>query len=174
MEAVNRGLGIENAKKFTVNPLVFLETATQSAGSNPATSSANRADPVVSSTIRTEETHIAASSATIPSTTSSTTAPSSLSASDSSTSVSVPFSDVTLDSPYITAITFLKTQGIVSGQGGKFSPKSKVTRGELLKMVLLSSKTPLSSTSKQIFSDVPANDPFAQFVATASEKKIVS
>ena len=27
MEAVNRGLGIENARKFTVNPLVFLESA---------------------------------------------------------------------------------------------------------------------------------------------------
>ena len=27
MEAVNRGLGIENARKYTVNPLVFLASA---------------------------------------------------------------------------------------------------------------------------------------------------
>lgn len=154
---------------------MFLETATQAAGvsaapteSKPASSSA----PVVSSTVRAEETRIAASTTSNSAASVPNNSASSVVAGTSSTTS--PFSDVSPDSPYLDAISFLKTQGIASGQNGKFSPKSKVTRGELLKMVLLAGKITLSSVSKQIFSDVPVNDSFAQFVATASEKKIVS
>lgn len=48
----------------------------------------------------------------------------------------LPFSDVTLDSPYFEAITFLKEKGVISGYpDGTFKEKQVVNRAESLKMI---------------------------------------
>lgn len=50
---------------------------------------------------------------------------------------SVPFSDVKADSPYLSALVYLKEKGVVSGyDDGTFQPDKKVNRAEALKMLL--------------------------------------
>lgn len=86
----------------------------------------------------------------------------------------LPFSDVLPTNTYFTAITYLKDHEIATGQDGKFSPKSQVTRGELLKMILLAGKLRLSDSSTTIFSDVPVGSSFLTYVNTAISLKAIS
>ena len=167
LEAVNKGLGIENARKYTVNPLVFLESASVSgAAPTPGVKPADvkpadvkpmevkptEVKPTILSNAVTDDEILIASNA----------------------NGSVPFSDVSANSAYLKAIAYLKSHGIASGQGGKFLPKSNVTRGEILKMVLLAGKLRMSDSKSSIFSDVPVGDGFLPYVNTAVALKAVS
>jgi hypothetical protein len=147
-DAVNRGLGLEKARKFTVNPLVYLDSI---AGKTGATaSSATASVPATTATV--------AASAGGGSTAATTTA---------------SFSDVPASSPYAAAIAFVKDHGIASGSNGMFRPNDTVTRGEILKMAFNASARSLSSDSTQHFSDVAPDNSFFAYVNTARESGAV-
>lgn len=156
MEAVNKGLGIDNAKKYTVNPLVFLEQATVVGAP---------AKPTVATPV-------------IPTPTTTVTPTVTVISSDKQIAATVStgkaFSDVTSTNRYATAIAYLRDQGIAKGQAGKFLPKTNVSRGELLKMALLAADREISMDTKSHFSDVPTGSPFLAYVNTAIELKAVS
>jgi hypothetical protein len=90
------------------------------------------------------------------------------------TTQELPFSDVLPTNTYFAAIMYLKDHEIATGQNGKFSPKSQVTRGELLKMILLAGKLRLSDSSTTVFSDVPLGSSFLTYVNTAIALKAIS
>lgn len=90
------------------------------------------------------------------------------------TSQELLFSDVLDTNTYFTAITYLKDHEIATGQNGKFFPKSQVTRGELLKMILLAGNLRLSDSSITAFSDVPLGSSFLTYVNTAIALKAIS
>lgn len=86
----------------------------------------------------------------------------------------MPFADILPSNRFLEAISYLKHEGIVSGQGGNYLPKSNVTRGELLKMVLLAGKLRLADSRTSQFSDVPLESSFLTYVNTAVALKAVS
>ena len=149
MEAVNRGLGIENGEKYTVNPLVLLDRI----GANPLSSSLGDVQPTVQM-VHVATTEIAATSSII--------------------ADMAGFSDVPPSYAYAPAVQFVKDSGIASGQGGKFFPNANVSRGELLKMGFNAAKKPLSGDSASYFSDVLPGNAFLPYVNTARELGAVS
>lgn len=160
MEAVNKGLGIDNAKKYTVNPLVFLEQAT--VVGTPAKPTVGT--PVVPTPVAV---------VTPPVTPTVTVTPSDKQIAGT-VSAGQAFSDVPSTNRYATAIAYLRDQGIATGQSGKFSPKMNVSRGELLKMALLAADMEISNDLGSHFSDMPAGSPFLPYVNTAVALKAVS
>ncbi len=90
-ESINKGLGIENARKYTVNPLVYLDQI-ETSDATPARSSST---PVATPT----ETVV---TTTVVVTTTAT-----------ATSAPIGFTDVATDHQYVTAINFLKSKDIV-------------------------------------------------------------
>lgn len=162
MEAVNKGLGIENARKYTVNPLVFLETASF-VGTAPK-KDVPVVPAVVSPTVNPPE--------KTPLSTVSVTNEMRIAATD--TDHAMPFADVSASNAYLDAIRYLKEYGIATGQGGKFFPKSHVSRGELLKMILLAGNLRLSDSATSVFPDVPVGSSFLTYVNTAIALKAIS
>jgi hypothetical protein len=165
MEAVNRGLGIENGEKYTVNPLVFLDRV----GSSAASASVNTAPvttPVttpVAATATVTPVHVAAT------VTPAVATPIVTPAAHVTNGDDALFLDVPPTYPYALAVQFLKTEGIANGQGGRFFPNANVSRGEILKMAFNASDKKLSSDTKSYFSDVQAGNAFLQYVNTARE-----
>jgi len=86
------------------------------------------------------------------------------------------FSDVPSSHPQYKAIESLSSKGIVRGyKNGTFGPNTSVNRVEALKMILEASQTEITTSSNKTgFSDVPTDQWFAPFVATAKAKNIVS
>lgn len=171
-EAVNAGLGLENAKKHTVNPLVYLdrmETYSGSIETNPITP-LTPSNPVVSSVlVASIETPTPASSSSI-----STSGESDTSRSTPTAEGAVSgFSDVPTNHPYITAINFLKSKGIVSGNNGQFLPDATITRAELLKMVFGAAGTTLVTNAPNYFSDIDPASWQAPYANTAKVQKII-
>jgi Peptidase family M23/S-layer homology domain len=147
MEAVNRGLGIENARKHTVNPLVFLDTATNSLSS---TSTPSVPPKVIEATVTPSV--IRTASVSTPST---------------------GFSDVNRNHPHATAISFVYQKGIVTGQGGKFYPERSVSRAEILKMAYSAAGSNVSTDSASYFNDVPRTHPLLKYINTARAGGVV-
>lgn len=145
MEAVNRGLGIDNARKFTVNPLVYLDKV---AGSP-------KVAPVVKPVEKPVEKPVAPVTPATP-------------------SANAPFSDVPASHPYVSAISFIKARGIATGSNGTFRPDAPVTRAEILKMSFIASGKTLSSDASCKFSDVAAGSWALPYVNTARELGAVS
>lgn len=148
LEAVNRGLGIDNARKFTVNPLVYLDKVALSP----------KAAPVV----KPVEKLVTPVAPVKPPVTPVTPAATS------------PFTDVSATHPYAAAISFIKGRGIATGSNGVFRPDAPVTRAEILKMSFIASGKTLSSDASSKFSDVTAGSWALPYVNTARELGAVS
>ncbi|MDD2891828.1 MAG: S-layer homology domain-containing protein [Candidatus Gracilibacteria bacterium] len=165
-EAVNNGLGMENARKFTINPLEYLDKVAMFDTTNPSLGIVTVSNPVVSSTLVasigdpvSEKVEIQPrSTSTVP---------------VSSVEIPAQFSDVPSNHPYVTAINFLKSKDIVSGNNGQFLPDATITRAELLKMVFGAAGTPLISDNVNYFSDINPISWQAPYVNTAKVNKII-
>ncbi len=152
MEAVNRGLGIENGVRYTVNPLVFLDRV----GGSPTPSVPT---PVV--------TPIATPVVTPPKPTVEVASTVTITTPVTSGDDDVLFSDVSPSYLYAPAVAFIKSHGIASGQNGRFFPNANVSRGEILKMAFNASKKSLTNDTTTYFSDVPVGNAFLSYVNTA-------
>lgn len=149
IEAVNRGLGIEKARKFTVNPLVYLdavEARGKSIVSNEATIKPVE-KPVEKPVVKPVE---------------------------KPKTDERSFSDVPASHSHAEAIAFIKARGIASGSNGAFRPDAPVTRAELLKMAFIASGKSLASEVSSPFSDVPAGAWYLPYVNTAAKLGAVS
>ena len=149
-EAVNKGLGIENTRKYTVNPLVYLDK--MESYDDTATAKTVASNPTISSTLV-------------------------ASIGDPTNTVSAPkiegFSDVPTNHPYVTAINFLKSKNIVAGNNGDFSPDATITRAELLKMVFGAAGTGLVTDGPNYFSDIDSASWQAPYANTAKVNKVI-
>lgn len=146
-EAVNKGLGIDNARQYTVNPLVYLDHMESGEFSS---------DPVVSSTV------VASTTTTIPQPTIQPTPV-----------TTAGFSDIPANYPYSEAIHSLKSRDIIGGNNGKFLPNDTISRAELLKMVFGAAGTTLVTGGKNYFSDVDANSWQAPYTNTAKVNRVI-
>lgn len=167
-EAVNKGLGIENARKYTVNPLVYLDQVevydeTPSSPDIPVAS-----NPVVSSVLVASIENPVHS---IPSPAENT--PVQPTPVKSSTQAYSNFTDVPSNHPYAGAINFLKEKNIVAGNNGQFSPDDSITRAELLKMVFGAAGVTLVTDSPNYFSDIDSASWQAPYANTAKVNKII-
>ncbi|MFZ4461895.1 MAG: S-layer homology domain-containing protein [Patescibacteria group bacterium] len=147
MEAVNRGLGIENGQRYTVNPLVFLDRVGSS-------------QPTPAVIVKPAEVHIATNVV-------------SQSVAQPVIADVVVFSDVTPTTSYAPAIQFLGRAGVASGQAGKFFPLANVSRAEVLKMAFNAAKTPLSTDKATYFKDVFAGNAFLPYINKARELSVI-
>lgn len=92
-----------------------------------------------------------------------------------SSASAVSFSDVPSSHPQYKAIESLSSKGVIRGYNdGTFGPNTSVNRVEALKMILEASQTQVNPSNETGFSDVPSDQWFAPFVATARAKNIVS
>jgi len=85
------------------------------------------------------------------------------------------FLDVSLSHPNATAITYLKTHGVIDGYpDGTFKPDQVVNRAEALKIILLGSGEQVEATiDLEPFRDVPRTEWYATYVAKAKALGIV-
>src|SRR3954470_18116134 len=65
--------------------------------------------------------------------------------------------------------------GVISGYSdGTFRPNAPITRGQLAKVVVSAMAWPIESSAGPRFSDVPASDPFYQYIETARANRLIS
>ena len=85
------------------------------------------------------------------------------------------FFDVPPDSWPAAYVSYLACHNIVSGYpDGTFRPNNNVTRGQLMKMVVIAVNWPLVTPPSPTFNDVPAGSTFYAYVETAVAHTIVS
>lgn len=155
LEAVNRGLGIEKARKFTVNPLTYLDKVASLPKSDTAKPVEKPVEkPVVKPVDKPVDKPV------------SPAKPENVTES--------PFSDVPTSHPFAEAVAFIKARGIASGSGGFFRPDAPVTRAEILKMSFIASGKSLSADPVAKFSDVSVKSWALPYVNTAREMGAVS
>lgn len=152
---MNKGLGIDKARQYTVDPLVYLDRVAQTVDSQPVVTSSTLVASVASVS------DVAANSPV------STQTPTVSSGNGSS------FSDVPPNHPYATAIAFLKDKNIVSGNNGQFSPDTTITRAELLKMVFGAANIALVTSGQNGFSDIDPSSWEAPYANTAKANRII-
>ena len=94
----------------------------------------------------------------------------------SSTSTPCPtFSDVPTSHWAYTYIRGIACRGIVSGYAdGTFRPQSQVTRGQLVKIIVLSEGFPLADPATPTFADVGRGNIFYRYIETASARRIIT
>ena len=86
------------------------------------------------------------------------------------------FSDID-SSPYQDAISYMQTNGIVSGYSdGTFKPAAEINRAEFTKILVQSafSKELETSAAQACFTDVKASDWFSKYVCLAKDKGIIT
>lgn len=154
-DAVNAGVGLDNAKKFTVSPLEYLDHighgfGAGGAGNGPAPS--NTTNTISATT----------TDATIAVAANTTQAP------------QFGFNDVTANTPYAEAIKTLKEKDIVSGVGGVFQSNASVSRVEFIKMVLLAAKIPPSDDDSCYFNDLEIGAWYVPYINAARDKGIIN
>ena len=154
LEAVNRGLGIEKARKFTVNPLVYLDKVATLPKASPIAKPVEK--PVEKPIEKPVEKPVTPVKPPV------------------TPAAASPFSDVPASHPFAEAISFIKARGIATGSGGTFRPDAPVTRAEILKMSFIASGKSLSSDASSKFSDVVAGSWALPYVNTARELGAVS
>lgn len=166
-QAINAGLGLDKAKLYTINPLVYLDRVADRGLSavtpRPADVSVANADVIIApisepEPIREPEPIIEPIVEPV------RPVEPALSAG--------PFSDVPASHRYREAILALQSRGVVSGNGGRFYPDNNVSRVELLKMVFLAGKIPADAAATG-FHDVEAGAWYAPYVASAKSRGIV-
>ena len=85
------------------------------------------------------------------------------------------FSDVPAESTFYSVIETAAHAGIISGYSdGTFQPSNIVTRGQLTKITVLTAGWPISTSTSQTFSDVPAGNVFFHYIETAVGQGIIS
>lgn len=86
------------------------------------------------------------------------------------------FSDIPAGSPLAEAVTFLQSQGIISGYAdGTFRPNNKVNRAEAIKIIIapLLKKEALAQLKTTPFGDVKPGDWYLPYVEAARQNSIV-
>lgn len=146
---------MENARKYTVNPLVYLDQiAEQGNGSITVSSTLIASTAPIVNVIPVSSTPVQPSNSPVSSNLSG-------------------FSDVPPNSPYAEAINFLKDKNIVAGNNGQFSPDATITRAELLKMVFGAAGTTFVSGGQNYFSDIDPSSWQSSYANTAKANKII-
>lgn len=161
-EAVNKGLGIDKARQYTISPLTYLDQVASgdfSASANPTLSTTTVASTIP--VIPTPQPTPVITPTPVPTPIKTTT------------SSSWGFTDVPANYPYAPAINSLKSQDIVSGNNGKFLPNNTITRAELLKMVFWAAGTTLVTGGQNYFSDVDAKSWQASYANTAKVNRVI-
>lgn len=84
------------------------------------------------------------------------------------------FSDIDASHPYIQAIEWAKTAGVIGGYpDGSFRPEQTVNRAELLKILYQSVGASVPSVTETSFPDVPRDSWFAPYVSIAKEHGMI-
>jgi len=153
-EAINKGLGMEKAKKYTVNPFVYLDavagasaSATTTTTTTTTTTSA-QAKPI-STVVATE---VLDSNPTPPSS---------------------GFFDVADSSPYAAAVKYLVKKGAVNAANSLFRPNDSVSRVEFLKIVFLDLGIAAGNNSVSSFSDLENGAWYIPYINTAKAQNII-
>lgn len=85
------------------------------------------------------------------------------------------FPDVSQTHPNFQAINYLKNEGIIQGFGdGSFKPDQKVTRAQLLKIILLANNHNIDESALSTFPDVNRSAWYSAFVKKATDLQIVN
>jgi hypothetical protein len=85
------------------------------------------------------------------------------------------FVDVSADYWAVSHIREASCLGFISGYGdGTFRPQNQITRGQLVKMVVLAEGLSLSDPAEPSFPDVPRGHTFYRYIETANARRIVS
>ncbi len=85
------------------------------------------------------------------------------------------FSDVCPGDWYYSYVTDLASSGSISGYAdGTFRPNSTITRGQVVKVVVLALGVEPAPPSEQTFTDVPTTNPFYQWIEAAAAANVVS
>jgi hypothetical protein len=72
-------------------------------------------------------------------------------------------------------IDHLANAGVISGYAdNSFRPNNNATRGQFCKMIVLAEGWPINLSGAPHFNDVPATDPFYQFIETAYNRGVIS
>lgn len=175
--AANAGLGIERARQWTVNPLVYLDALAKGTSVAVAifgSTTTSTALASATSVFSTEATILNTSAPTTSSPAKPTTdtarlgaASAELFGSPSTPTVATSFSDVTNDP----AITWIAQQGIAAGfEDGTFRPKNPLTRAEFLKLIFKFGNIVPHTSDQLVFADVDPSQWAAPYVATAHSK----
>lgn len=87
----------------------------------------------------------------------------------------ITFSDVQPSEYFYQAVSYLYCARAISGYGDNtFRPFNNTTRSQLVKIVVLAENWPLIVPPEPTFADVPADNPFYQYVETAVQHQIIS
>jgi hypothetical protein len=85
------------------------------------------------------------------------------------------FSDVPATNPFYPYIETAYHRGVISGYAdGTFRWENDVTRGQLTKIVVLSRGWTINTGGGPHFSDVPATNPFYQYIETAYNRNVIA
>lgn len=83
------------------------------------------------------------------------------------------FTDVPAGAWYESAVAFVESRGLMSGSNGRFSPDENLSRG-MLAQILFNAEGRPAGNAAAAFTDVPTGAWFADAVAWAAAKNIVS
>src|SRR5207253_3453364 len=96
-------------------------------------------------------------------------------ATPTNTPCTIPFTDVHHTDYFYQAVTYLYCHGAISGYGdGTFRPYNLTTRGQIAKIVVLAYGWSIYTPPTPTFTDVPATNPFYQYIETAYSHDIIS
>lgn len=156
MDSTNQGLWFENGKKFTINPLVYLDTI----------SNLNKNPEIISPNI--EIKHSEEEKVTL------------LSTNNEIENIQKEvkkenFTDISENDPYYTFIWELVSKWVINGyEDNTFRPQNSISRTELLKMIFLFKWTSLSRSTNNYFTDILDSSWQKKYVNTAVELKLIS
>lgn len=84
------------------------------------------------------------------------------------------FNDVPPGSTFYQYIETASSHNVIGGYAdGSFRPDENITRGQLVKITMLSEAWPLLNPNLPSFSDVPLGSPFFSFIETATSRDVI-
>lgn len=93
----------------------------------------------------------------------------------SASSCSIRFADVGGADYFYESVQYLYCKGAIGGYGDNtFRPYDATSRGQLSKIIVLSTGLPINTNGGPHFSDVPPNSPFYGYVETAYSRGFIS
>ena len=84
------------------------------------------------------------------------------------------FKDVPANAEYYAAVEYLAQRGIISTSSDYFNPQGKVTRGQLSKMMALSTSLNTNNVTNPGFSDVKTTHEFYPYIAGLVKENVLS
>lgn len=157
MEAVNKWLNLENGKKYTINPLVYLDSIPYKWIETKSTKTASLLNDLPDDLDKWLE--------------DVSDKPSNNKPNNNSNEVKKYFKDVSTDNQ---AINYLAKIGITKWfSDGTFKPENNISRAELLAFTFNFAKKSLSNANVN-FSDVNKTDWSYKYIATAKESGIIN